>query len=176
MSENRISEGALVTLEGATAASNIAAGTLVGLGTGTNLIYSLDASIVAFVSGSSIVGGRCLGVLDETISAGQSPVTIWTKGVFKFILNSGSTMTASAMIGKPVYAANSGGGTLVDFTGITGDQAIGTVVGYPLGLTELSGQYINVKINPPGLLWGTYGETTVGSGTGYVGHAYPPLK
>ena len=175
MSENRVSEGELVTLEGATAASNIAAGCMVGVGTGVNLVYSLDREAAGF-TGTALAGGRFVGVLDESISAGQSPVTVWTNGVFKFRLNTGSTLSASAMIGKPVYAQNSGGGTLVDTTAVTGDIAVGTIVGRAI-ITEPSCTWVRVKITPGIFRWGIYGQAAAGalSGTSYVGHVYPPL-
>lgn len=175
MAENRMSEGELVTLVGATAASNIAAGCMVGIATGGNAVFSLDRESVGLTN-SARAGGTFIGVLDETVVEGQSPITVWTQGVFKFRLNSETTMTGSAAIGKPVFAQTSGGGALVDYTGTTGDQAVGTVVGYDLGI-EISCGYVRIKISPASFNWGCFGIAQAGasSGTGYEGHVYPPL-
>jgi len=173
MAENRISEGELVTIDHATAASNIAAGRFVAIDTGSNQIYSCDHESVGF-SGSALAGARCLGVLDEDVSAGQCPITVWTKGVFKFRINSGSTFSATAMIGHPVFASVSGGGFRVDHTGTTGDVSLGTVVGLPVGTTEPSGSYVRVKINPGAFRWGVYGVQTATVAM-YFGNVWPPL-
>jgi len=169
-----MSEGELVTLIRATAASNIAAGSMVAVDTGSNHIFSLDHESTG-LSGSARASAKFIGVLDETITEGQSPITVWTQGVFKYRLNTASTLTGSAAIGKPVYASVSGGGNLVDYTATTGEIAVGTIVGYNLNGIELSCTYVRVKINPALFRWGIYGYAGSGSGTAYFGHVYPPL-
>ena len=172
MAENLISEGRLVTLEGATAGVNMSAGILVCVDSGVNTVWPGDRETAGF-SSTAKGGGRFLGVLDEDVSAGQEPITVWTEGVFKFQLCSGSTLSATAMIGKPVFLNNSGCGTLVDVTAVTGDFAIGTIVGMPDG-TEPSGDYVNIKITPGAFRWGVYGVQTA-TIANYFGNVWPPL-
>ena len=64
MPENRRSEGFLVTLENATAASNIAAGTMVATESGLNTIFSADREVAGLTASASL-GSRIIGVLDE---------------------------------------------------------------------------------------------------------------
>lgn len=172
MSENLVSEGRLLTLEGATAFSNIAAGRLVVVATGINSIFSGDRE-AASNSSTAMIGGACLGILDEAVSAGQEPITVWTEGVFRLQLASSSTLSATAMIGKPVYIVNSGGGALVDTTAVTGDYPVGTIVGIPDGL-EPSGKFVNVKITPGAFRWGVFGVQTATQANNF-GHVFPPL-
>jgi len=172
MSENLISEGRLITLEGATAGSNIAAGRMICVDSGRNTLFTACRETSGFTA-TAKAGGRFIGILDESVSAGQEPISVWTEGVFKLQLCSASTLSATAMIGKPVYLSNSGSGNLVDCTAVTGDLAIGTIVGMPGG-TEPSGAYINVKITPGAFRWGVFGVQT-GTVANYFGHVYPPL-
>jgi hypothetical protein len=145
---------------------------MVGIDTGTNLVYSLDRESAGF-SGSAKAGMRFIGILDEDVSAGDSPITVWTQGVFRLRLASSSAMTGSAIVGKPVWTCNSGGGEIVDVTGVTGDFPIGNIVGWD-GTAEPSGDYIDVRINPGAYRWGVYGVQTATAGM-YFGAVWPPL-
>ena len=172
MAENRISEGRLVTLEGATAASNIVAGTMVGLNTGSNSIYSYSRETAGFSGTAGAFGMRFIGILDEDVSAGQCPVTVWTEGVFRLRFQLGNS-GAAAFVGRPVFACSSGGGLLVSTNSggaagnPTGTNPIGTVVAW--GVSGTAGDWLDVKINPGAFLWGSNMIATTG-----LGNNYPP--
>ena len=173
MAENMIGGGALVTLEGATCASNIAAGSMVGVNTAANTIFSYSRETAGFSGTAGAFGMRFIGVLDDDVSAGQVSPAVWTEGVFRFRFQLGNSGGA-ALVGRPVYAASSGGGTLVSsFSGgaagnPTGTWPVGTVVQY--GVSGTAGDYIHVKINPGAFLWGGYAMIAT---TG-LGNDYPP--
>ena len=168
--ENLISEGKLVTLEGCTAASNIAAGRMVAVDTGASMVYSFDREAAGFTATAGSHGMRFIGILDDSVSAGQSPITVWTEGVFELQL--ASSITTAALIGRPVWGAVSGGGALVTTLGdatTTGSYPIGSVVGLTNGT---SGEYVRVKIKPAAFRWGPYLSLT---GTENGSHFPPTL-
>ena len=166
--ENLISEGKLVTLEGCTAASNIAAGRMVAVDTGASMIYSFDSEVAGLTGTGGAHGVRFIGILDDSVSAGQSPVTVWTEGVFDLQLQ--SAISTAALIGRPVWGAVSGGGALVTTLGTTtGSYPIGSVVGLTNGT---SGEYVRVKIKPAAFRWGPYLSLT---GTENGSHFPPTL-
>ena len=174
MSENRKSEGKLVTLENATAASNISAGRFAAVLTGANTIYSLDKETTGLISTAN-VGMHCVGILDDTISGGQSPVVVWTEGVFQVQL--ATSITTAAFVGMPVYPCTSGGGSLVTTSGTTGDYPLGTVVGCSAG-GGTSGQYVQVLITPGAKRWGSFGlgsAHVTGTGPTEFGNIWPPI-
>ena len=144
MSENYRSEGRIVTLENATAASNIAAGTPVAIATAANSVYTLGRTVTGFSGTGQSMGSRFIGVLDEAVSAGQSPINVIAQGVFQFTMSSAIT---TAYIGIPVFGDS---GQVVEVVGsLTGTLSIGTIVGVPTG--ELSGQVVQVRIHPGAL-------------------------
>jgi len=171
--ENKISEGNLVYLEKCTAASNIAAGRMIGINTGANTLYSYDRESVGFSGTGGGFGVRFIGILDESVSAGQVGVNVWTKGIFEFQL--ASSIETAATIGHPVWGCISGGGALVttEASGVaptamaTGCLPIGTVVGLTNGT---SGEYVRVKITPGAFNWGALLSST---GT-HAGNNFPP--
>ena len=148
MPENKRSEGMLVTLEGAWAASNIVAGTPVQGASATNAIYTLGDNTTGAGTGHN--AERFLGILDEDVSASQTPITVWTKGVVRMILNADMSAT-DIHNGNPVFANS---GLIVNSRKAlkTGYAAIGTIVGR-ISATVSSGGYINVKINPGSYRW-----------------------
>jgi len=155
MAENRRSEGRLVTLEGATAASNIVAGSMVGTsGVTGHLVYTLSSSTVGLGLSGNL--GQCfLGVLDEDVSAGDSPITVWTEGVFEFELST-AALSGALYLGAPVWASDSGTvGQEVNIIGETGSHAIGTLVGAPAWATTSVG-HVQVKISPAMYHWSYY--------------------
>ena len=154
--ENLISEGKLVTLDGCTAASNIAAGRMVAVDTGASMLYTFTSEVAGLTGTGGAHGMRFIGVLDDDVSAGQCPVTVWTEGVFEFTLQSG--ITTAALIGRPVWGAVSGTGNLVTTLGTTtGSYPIGSVVGLTNGT---SGQTVRVKIMPGAFRWGSWNSLT----------------
>ena len=97
-----------------------------------------------------INGQRFLGVLAHSVSASDTPITVYTKGVFKFL--TAGTFTATNMDnGNPVWP-NSGMIVQSRKGTLTGDAAIGTIVGREAA-TITSGNYIKVKINPGSYRW-----------------------
>lgn len=175
MPENMISEGIVIALDNATAASNIAAGRMVAVNTGASTIYSYDRETAGLSGTGGGFGMRFIGVLDEAVSAGQCPVVVWTEGVFEFVLQ--SAITTAALIGRPVFGAASGGGALVTTlcgAGHTGTLPVGSVVGVnnngAAGTYGTSGSTVKVKINPGALRWGGFAAAT---GT-EQGDNYPP--
>ena len=164
--ENKISEGKLVYLEKCTAASNIAAGRMIGINTGANTLFSFDSESVGFSGTGGAKGARFVGILDESVSAGQVGVNVWTEGVFDLQLQ--SAISTGATIGHPVWGAVSGGGALVTTLGTTtGETPIGTVVGIVNGT---SGEFVRVKITPGAFNWGALLSST---GT-HMGNNFPP--
>lgn len=168
MAEQRKSEGALVTLENVTAASNIAAGSMVGV-SGT-LLYSLSSATINL---TATLGYAFVGILDESISAGQSPITIWTEGVFAIQIASGAT-DANLFPGQPVWSDGSG---YVTTPGAEGDAAVGTIVGISnatFGGTGAADIRAYVKIRPMGFNW-TIAATSALSSTAPLPGAFPAL-
>ena len=140
MPETKKSEGLLVTLN-ATAASNMAAGDMAGL-SGT-LVYSVSSATLAL---TAVIGHSFIGILDRDVSAGDSPIYVWTQGVFDIPLASGAR-SANLYPGFPVWCDGSG---YVTTPGLNGDAAIGTMVnvrGASWGSTGANA-YVSVKINP----------------------------
>lgn len=168
MAEQRISEGLLVTLK-LTAASNMSAGDMVGVSGHT--VYSLSS---ATVNNTATLGYNFAGILDEDISAGQSPITVWTKGVFKLPIASGVT-DANLMPGYPVWCDGSGH---VTTPGAEGDYAIGTLVAMSNQTWGGSGGavvYAHVRIRP-GLYESTIAATLAAlSATAPLPGAFPQL-
>jgi hypothetical protein len=158
--ENRVSEGALVTYENCTALSNIAAGTPVALvsaaAAGGGTIVTTLGETVAGMSSTALLGYHFIGVLDEAISANQTDITVWTKGVFQFDTST-SSLDANFVIGNPVWA-DSGTTVLVGAGTGTGDLAIGTIVGFNTGAAAATGLDVLVKINPGVYRWGIWNE------------------
>ena len=139
MSENRRSEGILVTLTNVTAASNLNGGDPIAVLTGTNQIFTLGLSTTGF-SCTALAGFHFLGILDQDVSAGEQSIPVWTEGVFELVFSSALT---TAYIGTPVFPDS---GTVVS-DGTTGQGSVGTVVGLRT-VGEQSGQRADVKINP----------------------------
>lgn len=180
MAENLVSEGKLVTLVNATAASNIAAGIMVGVNTGVNTIYSLSRETTGLAGTGGTFGCRFLGVLDATVSGGQSPITVWAEGVFRFQL--ATAISTAAFIGMPVYAPLSGAGDRVGTVGdgpLTGSLPIGTVVGVSTANAgNTSGGWVDVRIMPGAYRWGIYGRAdAIATGNALVEHGdvWPPV-
>ena|SRR3990167_394884 len=175
MAENRISGGRLITLEGCTAFSNIAAGTLLAVNTASNGVYSFCRETTGLNTAGSF-GMRFLGVLDDDISAGQVCFNVWTEGIFRVRLQLANT--ASVTVGQPVFpglsgaglgvVANTGGTAAGGVLNVTGTQSIGTVVGRSASGT--AGEWIDIVIKPNALLWGPYAMAAT---TG-LGNNYPP--
>ena len=170
MGETRTSEGKLVTLEFCTALSNIAAGTPVALITGTTTIGTLGLT-VAGVSATAPLGHQFVGVLDESVSAGQTPITVWTEGVFKFTMSSAATL-ASIQPGWPVAADS---GTVVTTPVVTGDQTIGTLVTQYAGWAATGSRTVEVAISPSMWRWDRYvpantASAVFGNSTPYITH------
>lgn len=168
MAWNRISEGALVTFEDCSALSNIPAGTLVGLagqisgGVGITQVGTLGDTVAGISATAWGLGMHFIGVTDEALSAGDSPVTVWTQGVFKLQIASGS-IDASMFAGHPVWA-HSGNSILIDEAGNgTADAPIGTIVGFPTGTLSTGGagqlNYVFVKIRPAAYRWTIYNSS-----------------
>src|SRR3990167_8719252 len=115
MPENRLSEGSRVTLANATAASNIDAGTMVAVNTGANTIYTFAREVTGLSATGGGIGCRFIGVLDDNVSAGQSPIVVWTDGVFEFQL--ATAISTAVFVGMPVYGPLSGAGIRVGQVG-----------------------------------------------------------
>jgi predicted RecA/RadA family phage recombinase len=168
MSETRLSEGKLVTLEAVTAASNIAAGAMVGV-SGT-LLYTLSS---ATINVTATLGYSFVGILDEDISAGQSPVTVWAEGIFMLPVASGAA-DANLMPGYPVWSDGSG---YVTTAGPEGDAAVGTIVGMSnatYGSTGGAAIYAYVRIRPMAFNW-TIAATAALSATAPLPGSFPEL-
>ena len=154
--ETRYSEGNLVTFEDCTAYSNIAAGNMVCIGTaaaaggGTN-IFTMGHG-VAGLSATALLGYHFIGITDKSYSAGESPVTVHTEGVFKLTTSSGN-LTANMVIGYPVFSSDDGSSVTVGVAVATGDVAIGSLVGFCGSGTLATGAYVNVMIRPGAFRW-----------------------
>ena len=169
MAEQRKSEGRLVTLENVTAASNITAGQMVAV-SGT-LLYTLSSATNGF-GDTATQGYHFVGILDESVSAGQSPITVWTEGVFLLPLNSAAT-SGNINIGQPVWAIS--GTNQVGTPGSNGDMSVGSLVGIQGGTWQnTAAGRVYVKIRPGGFNW-TIAATAGLSATAPLPGAYPPL-
>jgi predicted RecA/RadA family phage recombinase len=169
MSENRRSEGKLVSLQFCTAASNIPAGTPLGILTATNNVYTLGNTPVGF-SCTANIGGHFIGIADEDISAGQSIFSVWVEGVFELTASSAWT---TAYAGDPVMGDS--GMVVVNAGSYTGQAPIGSYIpcpGSPVN-GEVSGRAVLVKIDPVMWRWATFGVTAVSPSNGYVGDTWP---
>lgn len=167
MSENRLSEGQLVTYYNVTAASNIVAGAMVAT-TGT-LVYTMSSGTTGY--GETGTFYNFLGVTDEALSAGQSPITVWTEGVFKFELATAS-VSGNLYPGRPVWCTDSGThGKEVGSVGVNGTQSVGTLVGMSTWGSTAVG-YVDVKINTR--IW-TIAATAALSSTAPLPGAFPAL-
>ncbi len=170
MVEQRKSEGKLVTLENVTAASNIASNTMIAVS--GSLVYTLSSGTTGF-GNTATMGYSFVGILDESISAGQSPITVWTEGVFQIPLATAST-SGNLYPGQPVWATDSGThGQEVGTPGVDGDMSIGTLVGMTTWGSTASTP-VMVKIRPGGFNW-TIAATVALSSTAPLPGAFPPL-
>ena len=183
MALTRLSEGKLVTFDGCTAASNMSAGDLVAINCTTDIaalstqIYSCGDT-VAGVSATALLGCQFIGVLDEDVSAGDTPVRVWTEGVFEFRLASAVT-TANCTVGQPLWIDS---GNYLTTPGQTGEFCMGTLLSVPeqttLTATRFTGcPYVRVRINPGALRWATWSSAQGFTGTS-MPHwgAYPPVN
>jgi len=134
----------LLTLTECTAASNIAAGTPVALLTGSNMIYTLGDSTPGF-SCTALMGHHFIGITEEDYSAGDSPITVWTEGVFKMYTLAGCSATNTTNTLCQAVFADSGRVAQVGHATTTGDAAIGTLV---IPAASGSASWFGVKINP----------------------------
>jgi hypothetical protein len=162
--ENRRSEGRLVTLQFCTAASNIPAGTPLACASASSTIYTLGASTTGFgMSGG--MDSYFIGISDQDLSAGQSPVTVWVEGVFELTANSA---WVTAYVGNAVFADS---GKVVAMVGkASGICPIGSYI--PAGTGERSGRTVLVKINPCVWRWSTYSQSA-NQASGIQGTAFP---
>lgn len=147
MSENLLSNNnsdGLLTLTDCTAASNIPAGTPVALLTGSTMIYTLGQTVAGF-SCTALLGHHFIGITDEDYSAGDSPVTIWTNGVFKMYTASGCSATNTTNTLVQAVFAKSGRYVQIGHATTTGDAAIGTLI---QPAASGSSSWCGVKINP----------------------------
>lgn len=142
MSETLKRGAGLLTLEDCTAASNFAAGTPLMIGTATNTVYSMGTQTTGHGC-TGLLGYHFIGICDKAYSAGDCPITVWTKGVFKMYTHGDNSATAV----QPGYAvfAQSGLNVYLGITVDTGDVAIGSVVSQP---ASASSSWLDVKINP----------------------------
>jgi len=168
MAEQRLSMGKLLTLEHVAAASNIGAGQMVGI-SGVS-IYTLNSGTTGF-GATATQGYRFIGILDDSVSAGQVPITVWTDGVFLMDLNPGS-ISGSLYPGKPVWAESG----VVTTPGANGDMAIGTLVGIQGGTWGATGAgRVRVRIRPGALNW-TIALASALSSTAPLPGAFPELS
>lgn len=156
MAQNRRSEGVLLTIE-ATAASNIVAGTPVAIGTalgGSHLVYTLGVSPVNLSGTGKELGHRFIGVLDESVSAMDCPITIWTEGIFRFQV---STANATGNAFQFVPAGPDSGMSILygDAAFLTAGACIGTVLGVQNAEASSQG-YVDVRITPAVWRWTIY--------------------
>jgi hypothetical protein len=165
MSENRRSEGYLVTLQFCTAMSNIPAGTPLGILTATNQIFTLGASTTGF-STTANLGGRFIGIADQDISANDTCFPIWVNGVFE--LTAASAWT-TAYVGYPVMADS--GKVCINAGSYSGQTPIGSYI--PQGVGERSGSSVLVKIRPVMWDWSTYGAVMFSGTAVLVGDTFP---
>jgi len=165
--EYRKSEGKLVTFENVTAASNIVAGAMVAF-SGTQ-VYTMSSGTTGY--GETGTFYNFIGVLDEAVTAGQSPITVWTEGVFQFDLASAS-VSGNLNPGMPVWATDSGThGREVGTVGVNGTHSVGTLVGMGTWGSTASTP-VQVKINTQ--IW-TIAATSALSATAPLPGAFPAL-
>ena len=140
MAETRRAEGRIVTLN-VIAASNISAGDMVGL-SGTTM-YSLSSGTLGL---TGTIGHSFAGILDRDVSAGNTPIHVWTEGIFDIPLASGAIDT-NIYPGFPVWSDGSG---YVTTPGLNGDAAVGVMVNIRSGSWGSTGvnAHVTVKINP----------------------------
>jgi len=140
--EQRKSEGRLVTLENVTAASNIVAGAMVAM-SGT-LVYTMSSGTTGYNETATFY--NFIGVLDEAVSAGQSPITVWTEGVFSFDLAT-AAVSGNLYPGQPVWCTDSGThGREVGTAGVDGTMCVGSLVSMATWGSTASTP-VQVKIN-----------------------------
>jgi len=140
--EQRKSEGRLVTLENVTAASNIVAGAMVAM-SGT-LVYTMSSGTTGYNETATFY--NFIGVLDQAVSAGQCPITVWTEGVFSFDLATAS-ISGNLYPGQPVWCTDSGThGREVGTAGVNGAHCVGSLVGMQTWGSTASTP-VQVKIN-----------------------------
>ncbi len=141
----------LLTLYQCTAASNIPAGTPLAIGSATTTVYTLGATVTGF-GDTGLLGYHFIGIADKDYSANESPITVWTKGVFKFLMVSAGVSATNTMCGVPIFASS---GTIAIMSRPalhTGDVAIGTVVSVGANATGSSTWFLG-KINPGRWRW-----------------------
>lgn len=141
----------LVTLVNSTAASSILAGTPVAVGTGVASVYTLGVSTPGN-SASALQGYHFAGITDRDYAAGECPVTVWTKGVFKLYTQAAGISATNLHPGQAVFT-DSGRIVNIGAAATTGDLAIGTVVGRP---ASGSSSWCDVKINPGLFRWSVF--------------------
>lgn len=134
----------LLTLTDCTAADNIPAGTPVALLTGSTTIYTMGQTVSGF-SCTALLGHHFIGITDADYSANESPVTVWTKGVFKLYVASGCSATNTTNTLCQAVFAKSGRYVQIGHATTTGDAAIGTLV---IRADSGSSTWCGVKINP----------------------------
>jgi hypothetical protein len=114
------------------------------------------------------IGHYFVGISDEALSAGQSPVNVWVEGVFELTASSAWT---TAYIGDGILADS---GTVVRNAvagaATTGDAPIGTYI--PAGTGERSGGTVLVNIKPMVWRWNTWGHAS-DSASGIHGGTFP---
>jgi len=167
MSENRRSEGKLVTLQFCTAASNIPAGTPLACGSATSTIWTLGMTTTGFGMTGSI-GSYFVGISDQDISAGQGNIVVWTEGVFELTASSAWT---TAYLGDAVMADS---GKVVSVGAIATSSGVAPIGSYiPAGTGERSGTTVLVRIKPVIWRWSTYNVQSNATSGGICGDSFP---
>ena len=100
----------------------------------------------------SIMGYHFVGITDENYSAGDCPVTVWTKGVFRLQSTVDENSATNLHAGHPVFA-DSGMVVNIGRASVTGDIAIGSIVSRPISGTST---WLDVKINPAMFRWSVF--------------------
>jgi hypothetical protein len=119
-------------------------------------------------------GQRFVGITDEAYSAGDGPITVWRKGVFKMYVGAGSATDVANTICTPVFA-DSGRTVLVGMANHTGDHALGCLV----RLNEnscASACWIGVKINPGAFRTMFYNVAADATATSVPAMGFPKRK
>jgi hypothetical protein len=119
-----------------------------------NTIYTLGNATTGLLFTGG-VGYYFIGIADQDLSAGQTPVTVWVEGVFELTASSAWT---TAYIGDAIMPDS---GKVVDNTRVglvSGNACIGSYI--PAGSGERSGRSVLVKINPGVWRWMTYSQTS----------------
>jgi hypothetical protein len=129
----------------------------------TSVVYTLGDDVSGFGSTGGI-GHYFVGISDEDLSAGQSPVNVWVEGVFELTASSAWT---TAYIGDAVMANS---GRVCINSGATGDAPIGSYI--PAGTGERSGATILVNIRPMVWRWNSWGGAS-DSASGIQGGTFP---